>query len=260
MASSKVDLGLEGEAEVTILVKAAPNVGKKHGEMVCCAGLDAYGQWIRMFPISFRHLPKEKQFKRWDRVRFKWRLPDDDPRPESRRVDSQSLTIVGRMPDREKQSFLAKRIVGGLAAERAKGRTFALLKPQIDQFIVVSRSAAEIREEQHKLDAARQQPDFFTPDPLVPVTACPYSFKYKYRTDDGEREGTCQDWETEATFFRWKNQYGETKALDQMRDTFGKKLPERGLYFAMGTHSLWPDQWLINGLIQLENPVQDTLF
>ena len=35
----------------------------------------------------------------------------------------------------------------------------------------------------------------------MPYAPCPYRFKYDYETKDGKRTGTCQDWETEATFF-----------------------------------------------------------
>lgn len=86
------------------------------------------------------------------------------------------------------------------------------------------------------------------------------TFKYSYRTDDGVREGRCQDWETTSTFFNWARIYGEDKAIRMMEHTFGEVLPERGLYFAMGTHSRWPDKWLINGLIQLKQDGQDALF
>jgi hypothetical protein len=73
-----------GTAEAIILVKAAPQIGEKHGQTVCCAGLDLYGNWLRLYPVSFRYLENSKKFSRWDRVRFNWRLPTDDPRLESR--------------------------------------------------------------------------------------------------------------------------------------------------------------------------------
>ena len=110
------------------------------------------------------------------------------------------------------------------------------------------------------MDIFHKQSDLFIPRPAVPQKACPYEFKCRYRTDDGIRNGTCQDWETEATFFKWRKLYGEEETLKKMQEQFEEVLPQRGLYFAMGTHSRWSDTWLINGLLQLKESEQDALF
>ncbi|MDA4848049.1 hypothetical protein [Hoeflea poritis] len=234
-------------------------IGKSHGETVCCAGIDLYGNWLRLYPVSFRVLDDGKKFKRWDRIKFNWRTPTTDDRIESRHVDSQTLEIVGRLPDREKESFLAQKIVTSLDKEREEGRSLALLKPEIKAFNINKKSNDKLAEQQKRIDAFHAQSDFFVPKPAVPSRACPYEFVYRYITDDGEREGTCQDWETEATFFNWSRTYGEAKALSKMQQQFGRNLPQKGLMFAMGTHSRWPDTWLINGLIQIKEPDQSTL-
>ena len=82
---------------------------------------------------------------------------------------------------------------------------------------------------------------------MIPYKPCPYRFKYRYRTDDGVREGTCQDWEIEATFFKWAKRYGE-------------EYPTKGMLLAMGTHSLHPNTWLINGVVRLDDIQQLSLF
>ena len=113
-------------------------------------------------------------------------------------------------------------------------------------------------EERQKFDTAAKQADLFLA-PIVPYQPCPYRFKYEYETKDGKRAGTCQDWETEATFFNWRWQYSEEQALKQMEERWGEELPARGLLFAMGTHSQYPETWLINGLIQMAEVGQLTL-
>jgi hypothetical protein len=96
---------------------------------------------------------------------------------------------------------------------------------------------------------------------LIPIAPCPFHFKYRYTTDDGDREGTCQDWETDATFYNLSHRYGQQKALEYMRHTFGEEYPAKGmaLALAMGTHSLYPDVWLINGVIRLDEIKQMSL-
>lgn len=249
-----------GNDEAIILVKAAPVIGRTHGETVCCAGMDLYGNWLRLFPVSFRVLDDGKKFARWDRVKFTWRKPTNDDRQESRHVNNQTLEIVGSLKKSERAKFLDRQIVTSLNAQREAGKSLALLKPEIYRFWIEKREDADIAEEQVRIDAFHAQADLFIPRPAVPRTACPYSFKYEYATADGKREGTCQDWESTATYFRWSKEYGEKSALREMEKMYGETMPQRGLYFAMGTHSRWPDTWLINGLIQIRFDNQPSMF
>ena len=119
-----------GSTEAIVMVKAAPQVDRRHGETVCCAGIDLYGNWLRLYPVSFRTLEQSKKFGRWDRIKFNWRIPNDDKRVESRRVDQQSIEIVGQLKKSERAGFLAKAVVTSLVREREAGRSFALLKPR----------------------------------------------------------------------------------------------------------------------------------
>src|ERR1700688_1984472 len=98
----------EGASEAIILVKASPQVGRRHGETVCCAGINDKGEWVRLYPVSFRTLDQAKQFRRWDRVRFRWKKPQDDTRPESSRVDHQSIEVIGELKPKERLSFLTR--------------------------------------------------------------------------------------------------------------------------------------------------------
>ena len=249
-----------GETEAIILIKAAPQVGHRHGETVCCAGMDLHGNWLRMYPVSFRHLDDGQKFGRWDRVRFKWRMADNDPRIESRRIDQQSLEIIGQLHKSEREKFLASSIVSSLEKEREKGRSLALIRPRIIRFFHEKKSAETIEEERVKFERLHKQADLFNAKPLIPYKPSPYIFKYTYETDDGERTGTCQDWEMEATFYFWEKRYGEKTALDNMLKTFGEDYPRKGMVLAMGTHSQYPDTWLINGVIRLDEIQQLSLF
>ena len=249
-----------GEAEVIVIVKAAPQLGQKHGETVCCAGIDLQGNWLRLYPVAFRTLEDGQKFGRWDRIHFRWRLPNDDHRPESRRVDQDSIRVVGELPPRERQQFLAARIVTSLNRERAAKRSLALLKAQILKFSYERKSDKEIQSERAAFAALRNQIDLFNTKPLIPYEPCPFKFQYRYQTDDGIRQGTCQDWEIEATFYNWRKEYGEQKALTDMQRVFGDEYPTKGMLMAMGTHSLHPDTWLINGIVRLDHLNQMTLF
>jgi hypothetical protein len=34
--------------------------------------------------------------------------------------------------------------------------------------------------------------------------------------------------------------------------TFGEEYPKKGIAFAMGTHSLYPDVWLLVGIVRID--------
>lgn len=240
-----------GNTDAIVIIKAAPQVGQRHGETVCCAGLDLYGNWLRLYPVSFRTLDEGQKFGRWDRIRFKWRRSSDDPRPESRRLDQQSIQIVGELKQSERENFLANSIVTSLTREREAGRSLALIKPEIIEFKHERKSKEDLVEESKRFETLRAQADLFAKK-LTPYQPCPLHFRYRYRIDDGLREGTCQDWEIEATYFKWAKLYGEERALMEMTRVFGEEYPKRGMLLAMGTHSLYPDTWLINGVIRLD--------
>ena len=250
---------LQGTSEAVILVKASPQVGKKHGETVCCAGVDDKGQWVRLYPVTFRTLDEGQQFGRWDKIKFRWHKPKDDPRPESLRVDHQSIEIVGGLKPKERLTLLSQLEVTSINKEKAEGRTLALLRPRNPKFFIEKKPDADIQEERQKFRDFAAQKDLFNSKHLIPFEPCPYIFKYSYETDDGQREGTCQDWETDATFFKWRKLYGETSALERMQKAFGEEYPAKGMVFAMGTHSLYPETWLINGIIRLDEIKQMSL-
>lgn len=258
---SKSAISRSGETEAIVIVKAAPQIGRRHGETVCCAAIDLHGNWLRLYPVSFRSLDDGQKFGRWDRIKFKWRLPTDDPRTESRRVDQASLEIVGKLKKSERQRFLSNLIVQSLDTERKAGRSFALLKAEIVEFKVEKKSEEEVSGEKQRFENFRRQEDLFNSEAIIPYEPCEYRFKYRYRTADGMREGTCQDWEVEATFYNWCRHFGdEVSALNRMREVFGAEYPAKGMLLAMGTHSQYPDTWLINGIIRLDDIAQASLF
>jgi hypothetical protein len=216
-------------------------------------------EWLRLYPVSFRTLDQARQFRRWDRIRFRWKKPQDDTRPESLRVDHQSIEVIGELKPKERLNFLSRLEVSSINKVKSGGKTLALLRPRNVKFLIERKSAVTLQEEKAKFQALAAQADLFNTSPLIPYDPCPYAFKYSYETDDGKREGTCQDWETDAAFYNWNRHYGEQKALEHMQRVFGNDYPKKGMVLAMGTHSLYPDVWLINGIIRLDDVTQMSL-
>jgi len=51
--------------KVLITVKAYPAISKKYNETVCTAGITEEGKWIRIYPIPFRQLEYDNQFRKY---------------------------------------------------------------------------------------------------------------------------------------------------------------------------------------------------
>lgn len=250
------------EDEAFIIVKAAPRVSKTHGETVCIAAIDHNGLWVRLYPVSFRDLADGQKFGRWDRISYRWRRPTAmaDRRVESRRVDQNSIVIKGKMRDGDRHAFLNRAAVSSLKAEREKGLSLAALRCEVLDFWHERQTDDEMARQRSVYEGMRQQNDFFSQGNLIPREACPYVFKYRYRDDDGTHIGTCQDWETEATFLRRRGEMrSEAAALEWMVEKFGVEFPREGMALAMGTHRYREDQWLINGVLRV-NPTQQMAF
>jgi hypothetical protein len=136
----------------------------------------------------------------------------------------------------------------------------ALIRPEILGFWHEQKSTADIEEQERVQTQLRNQLDMFAPKDVIPQRVCPFEFKYRYRDEDGIHVGTCQDWETETTFFRRRSETNEATALQWMQEKFGVEFPAKGMALAMGTHRRWQDQWLINGVIRLDEDKQGDLF
>lgn len=82
--------------KVLITVKAAPEPSKSYGDTVCVAGVRVDGEpheWIRLYPVPFRHLATEEQFSKYQVVELDVNPAQHDSRSESRRPVWGSLTI-----------------------------------------------------------------------------------------------------------------------------------------------------------------------
>lgn len=241
-----------------MLVKALPHAGKRHGETVCCAGVTADGEWRRQYPIHFRQL--KDGFSRWDWIEYEWVAPKgDERRKESRRVQESTIKVCGQMPERERANFLNPLLVPSTSAAAEKGLSLAIIRPKKSKFYWKPKKDREIDQERKAYKIASQQLSFLDKD-LAALSPCPFKFKFDYLTEDGAtHEATCDDWETTAMFYGFKNRYGEDRALAEMDLAFNQTYPSRGMVFAMGTHSRFPDTWLLVGVLRLDHVTQLSL-
>ncbi|MEG1525799.1 MAG: hypothetical protein RR224_12185 [Clostridia bacterium] len=91
---------------VLILVKTYPSPSQQYVETVCTAGITAAGEWIRLYPIPWRDLDDGQRYKIFSWVDVETEKNPKDTRPESYRVNSDSLRIVQQLDP--KRDILAR--------------------------------------------------------------------------------------------------------------------------------------------------------
>jgi len=81
---------------VLVIVKAYPEPSITHGSTVCVAGVTVpEGRWVRLYPVRYVRLPKDRQFAKYQPIDVDTVKAEKDPRPESYRVDEESIRLVG---------------------------------------------------------------------------------------------------------------------------------------------------------------------
>lgn len=237
--------------EILIIVKAYPTPSSKYGETVCTAGITKDGKWIRLYPISYRDLPRHQQYQK-----FQWIRANIAPaseklrRPESYKIDAASIEVLDKVPHgtagwrKREQHFLplVSASLEELEEQKAtKNVTLGAFKPEhVTGFI--------IREDDQtwttkKLAAISQNTLFNTGK--TPLEKIPYTFHYQFSCSDARckhnHDLTIVDWEVAEGYRNFKLTYKDEELTKQMMrkkwlDYFFKL---RESYFIVGTDSEW---------------------
>ena len=63
--------GSETTLEFMVNCKTYPAVSQKYIETVCTGGVQATGEFVRLYPVPFRLLDDKEKYDRWDLVRVR---------------------------------------------------------------------------------------------------------------------------------------------------------------------------------------------
>ena len=79
---------------ILILAKTYPEISKKYTETVCTAGLHKdTKKLVRLYPIRYRYLCGENQFKKYQWIKADIEKARSDARPESYNIVENSIEI-----------------------------------------------------------------------------------------------------------------------------------------------------------------------
>jgi hypothetical protein len=255
------------EERILILCKTYPTPSAAHSETSCVAGMCEDGTLIRLFPVPFRLINDESQFRKWQWVTVRVEKAKKDHRPESHRIfvdtiqcDANPLSTDDRWRDR--RVWLEKVEVfddfGAVQKARVeRGITLAVLRPSRILSLDIKPTAEQdwTAAEREKLLQMQHQSDLFDDSDsksLRLLRKIPYDFHYNFQCEVGDAPISYRhkivDWEAGALFWNVHQSHG-SQWEPKFREKLESDLPKADLMFLLGTVHRFPDQWLIVSLI-----------
>jgi hypothetical protein len=245
------------QKKVLVTVKTYPTPASKGAEVSCTAGVTDDGKWIRLFPIPFRFMEGNQQFKKYQWIEVAAIKSSSDPRKESFEVDIDTLRIASDLLPTSGAWKARKEIILPLEApslcylqrtRRQTGDTLGIFKPKtIHKFIIEPDTPEWTPAEREKL----LQYLLYDKHPLQPLEKIPYKFSYRFTCNEASCKGhklICVDWELGQAYRQWKRKYGtdwERVILNRFETDM---ILRYGTYFFVGTIHGHPGTWIIIGL------------
>ncbi len=199
--------------KILITVMTYPIISKKYDELVCTAGVQEDGSWIRIYPLPFHKLDDTNQFRKYQWIEVHVEKNRKDPRPESYNVvDRDNIKLLdivdtsNNWSERKRILFNNQRIYTNLKELITKANSnklsFAIFKPNIiDDFIWKKTDPTWPDAKLALLKAKSEQLSLFqTAEEIekefLVVPKLPYKFYYKFVDDAGTASKMMiEDWE-----------------------------------------------------------------
>ena len=178
---------------VLITVKAYPNQSNRYKEVVCAAGIDIEKkEWVRLFPIPYRYLDQDKQFKKYSIIEVDATRSPADKRPESYKIRIDSIKVLEHLDTRKnwvkRKSFILPLANHSLceimSRSISENMSLGMFKPDNISFDYEKANKKNI---QKKIDAAYIRPGFLNERDISKLELIPYHFRYHFKCKNEAR-------------------------------------------------------------------------
>lgn len=245
--------------QILVTVKAYPNPSTKYGETVCCAGVDlSDNQLIRLYPIPYRDLDNDKKFKKYSIIEGDCWKAKDDRRPESFKVDPNSINIIERLEPNDKwkkrKSIVLKVPIKSMCKvindANESDISLGLIKPEVISFDWEKQSTSDLQAR----EACYAQLSFFNKYKDA-IEKIPYNFYYSFRcTGENNCSGhrlSIIDWEIGQAYRFWRSKYkDEESRLEKIKQKWEEisDTAKKDVYFYVGNMKRFRDKFMILGV------------
>lgn len=253
-------MGKKEKKRILITVKAYPNPSKKYVETVCCAGVDLSNfQLVRLYSIPFRDLDNNKKFRKYSIIEVDCSKSDDDKRPESFHVDSDSIDIIAVL-DTEKGTWKKRKdIVLEVPVKSLcqvykdaedKDLSLGLIKPESVMFEWLKQSLSD----QQSREACYDQLSFLNREKDT-IEEIPFHFYYNFKCAGVDEcpghKLSIIDWEIGQAFRDWRVKYTTEKVLlekIEQRWLYISNTAKKDVYFYVGNLKRFRTTFMILGV------------
>jgi hypothetical protein len=245
------------ELELMVAVKAYPSISQTYGEAVCVAGvrLDTpKPEWVRLYPVRYRELPVEKQFKKYEVIRLRARKHSSDRRRESFRPDEDSIQRLRSLPAGAHWPMrrqLVEPLIGPTMCELGAGRRGGAEGPSLGLVRPARVSRLQLRPaEEWSLGqkATAGQGNLLTEK--TELEKLPFTFAYEWTCQEPRCKGHLQsiaDWELSEAYRSWQRKGYDPVAAIRSRWLDEICAASRETYFFVGDQHQRPGKFLVLG-------------
>lgn len=251
--------------ETTVLIwgKTYPELSTKYYETVCTGGVLPDGRFIRLYPIPFRYLSSEQSFSKYQWLRLRIMKSRDDPRPESFKIDPESIEVLDKV---EADSKVWARRTAAIfksndyqfasaehlfAENKTKKTSMGFVRPRsIDSIEIDIRPDSELEAFYKKLEANRQrsqQTDLFglSVEEVKALEFVKNRFKIHWHCDDPKCNGhkmSILDWEA----YELARKVGIDETKKKLATVLDMQCHDLG--FFLGNFRQYPNTFAIGGI------------
>lgn len=257
--------------KVLVTVMTYPHPSLKHDELICTAGITETGEWVRLYPIDYRHRPKEQRFHKyqWIELDLEPRGQGNDNRKESRRPHLDTLRVLGQPIGTGHRWEKRRQIIDSLPHHTLNQLKQLHKRDKTSLGIVRPARVLDMKIEQSTKDwkpewqVLYQQMRLFGPPPK-PLKKIPFKFSYVFECEDSKKphRAMCEDWELGVLYLKEVDRLkDEMKAARSVRKKFLKEIcsSDKDTRFFMGTTFPF-NSWVVIGTFYPPRVVQMTLF
>lgn len=245
--------------DILVLAKTYPEISRKYTETVCTAGIDkATKKLVRLYPIRYRYLTGESQFKKYQWIKVKIVKANSDSRPESYNLFDDTIelgNIIGTGDDwAEREKWIINRNTLFNSVEELKesqennGTSLGIVNPkEILDFTIEEKSLDEINEAEIKKKSVLSQMGLFEQNKDIELLPFRLVLKFKCNNQNCKTHNmSILDWEFGQLYRNVKGSIDwEQKIKDKvMRICSSKKEP----YLILGNLAKWPNIFCILGI------------
>jgi len=248
------------ELELLIVVKSYPNPSQSLGEATCVVGVCRKRGFVRIYPVPFRKLEDEQQFKKYQIIKLRAQEPKTDRRPNTFRPLLETIKVASKPLStddswRQRREWILPLASSSMCEimrqQKATGASIGLFKPEK---VIDVLQEPETNEWSARELAKLQQQDLFMTKENMLLEKLPYRWQYHYSCAAPSCPGhkqTVIDWELGQLYRRIKLK-GITDPQKIHQTIRQKYLIEmcanKDTYFFTGNMAAHPGSFLILGV------------